>query len=86
MRFSKPHPYSLLRVIREIDIPDPQCGYVGDVVDDMLAARAAKKKLRMLAVGFLSGKKNGKAMKESLLKAGADIVIENPKDLLRIID
>ena len=37
MRFSKPHPYSLLRVIQEIGIPNPQCGYVGDVVDDMLA-------------------------------------------------
>jgi phosphoglycolate phosphatase-like HAD superfamily hydrolase len=86
MRFSKPHPYSLLRVIQEIDIPNPQCGYVGDVVDDMLAAQAAKKKLRMLAIGFLVGQKKGKAVKESLFRAGADLVIESPRDLLQLID
>ena len=86
MRFSKPHPYSLLRVIQEIGIPNPQCGYVGDVVDDMLAARAVKNKLQIVAIGFLSGKKKGKAVKESLFRAGADCVIESPRDLLRIID
>ena len=86
VKFSKPHPYSLLRVIREIGIPAPRCGYVGDVVDDILAAQAVKKKFPMLAIGFLSSKKQRKALKESLLKAGADLLIENPKDLLRLID
>ena len=86
MKFSKPHPYSLLRVIQEIGIPNPQCGYVGDVVDDMLAAQTAKKKLRMLAIGFLSGQKKGKAVKESLLRAGADLVIESPRDLLQFLE
>jgi HAD superfamily hydrolase (TIGR01548 family) len=86
MRFSKPHPYSLLRVIQEIGIPNPQCGYVGDVVDDMLAARAVKNKLQIVAIGFLSGHSKLKAFKESLFRAGADLVIENPKDLLRLID
>jgi len=86
MRFSKPHPYSLLRVIQDIGIPNPQCGYVGDVVDDMLAAQAVKRKLRMLGIGFLVGQKKGKAVKESLFRAGADLVVENPKDLLRLID
>jgi HAD superfamily hydrolase (TIGR01548 family) len=86
MRFSKPHPYSLLRVIQEIGISNPQCGYVGDAVDDMLAAQAAKNKLQIVAIGFLSGHSRPKAFKESLFKAGADFVIENPKDLLQLID
>jgi len=81
--FLKPHPYSLLRVIREVGIPRPKCGYVGDVVDDMLAVQAARKRLQMVAIGFLSGHFKRKAMKESLLRAGADFVIENPKDLLQ---
>ena len=81
---SKPHPYSLLRVIREIAIPHPQCGYVGDVVDDMLAARAVKKTLSMVAIGFLSGLSHRKAMKRSLLGAGADVVVEHPNELLRL--
>ena len=85
MNFSKPHPYSLLRVAQEIDIPNPRCGYVGDVVDDILAAQAAKKDLSILAIGFLGGRNKRKAMKESLLRVGADFVIESPKELLQLL-
>lgn len=81
----KPHPFSLLRVVQEIGITHPHCGYVGDVVDDILAAQAAKKELPMLAIGFLSGRSNLKAFKESLFKAGADFVIESPKELLLLL-
>jgi HAD superfamily hydrolase (TIGR01548 family) len=84
MQCSKPHPYSILRVVREIGIPNPRCGYVGDVVDDMVAARAAKGYLNMLAIGFLKGHRNRKAAKEPLIGAGADLVIESPKELLRL--
>jgi HAD superfamily phosphatase len=80
---SKPHPYSLLRVIREIGIAHPQCGYVGDVVDDMLAARALKKRLPMVAIGFPSGLGQRKTMKRLLFSAGADFVVEHPRELLR---
>ena len=81
----KPHPYSILRVIREIGISHPKCGYIGDVVDDMLAAKAAKNKLQIFAISFLSGRSNLKAFKESLFKAGADFVIESPKELLQLL-
>lgn len=83
--FSKPHPYSILRVVQEIGIPNPYCAYVGDVVDDMLAARAARKYLRILAIGFLSGHRNKKIDRESLIKAGVDLVVENPEQLLRFV-
>ena len=82
---SKPHPYSILRVVREIDIPNPCCGYVGDVVDDMVAARAAGRNLSMLAIGFVGGHPDRKAAKESLLRAGADLVIQNPEELLCLV-
>jgi phosphoglycolate phosphatase-like HAD superfamily hydrolase len=55
---------------------------VGDVVDDMLAAQAAKKDLNILAIGFLSDQQNRKPARESLIKAGADRVIKNPEELL----
>jgi phosphoglycolate phosphatase-like HAD superfamily hydrolase len=58
---------------------------LGDVVDDMRATQSAKKNLQMLAIGFISGRNKRKAMKESLLSAGADLVIENPIDLLQFI-
>lgn len=86
IELSKPHPYSILRTSQEIGLPQPQCGYVGDVVDDMLAAKAAKKELDIKAIGFLSSPANRKVMEKALIKAGADLIIENPKQLLQLID
>jgi HAD superfamily hydrolase (TIGR01548 family) len=83
---SKPHAYSILRVVQEIGISNPRCGYVGDVVDDMMAAKAAKKELDIKAIGFLSSPANRKVMEKALIKAGADLIIENPKQLLQLID
>ena len=83
--FSKPHPYSLLKAIREVGLSHPRCGYVGDVVDDMKAVQAAKKTFPILAIGFLIGCKRRREMADSLLAAGADCVIENPKDLLQFV-
>ena len=84
-KFSKPSAYSILRVVEEIGISNPRCGYVGDVVDDMEAAQAAKKNLSIIAVGFTRGHANRDTMKDSLIKAGADLVIENPKELLSLV-
>jgi phosphoglycolate phosphatase-like HAD superfamily hydrolase len=85
MNCSKPHPYPILKAVEEMDLSRPRCGYVGDMVDDMAAARAAKKHLEMVAVGFVSGRANRKIMKDSLKKAGADLVIENPKELIHLV-
>jgi phosphoglycolate phosphatase-like HAD superfamily hydrolase len=85
VRYTKPHPYSLMRVVKEIGILNPRCGYVGDVVDDMLAARAAEKKRDILAIGFLQGGRKDGALKDSLLKAGADLVVESPRALLQAL-
>jgi len=84
VKYSKPHPYSLLRVVDEIGVPHPRCGYVGDVVDDMLAARNARKDLDIFAIGFLRGRSKGKTKKDSLLSAGSDLVIQSPRELLRL--
>lgn len=78
----KPHPYSILRAVHEIGTRHPFCGYVGDVVDDILAAQAAKKDLNIIAIGFLSSHHNRKTSRDSLISAGVDQIIENPKELL----
>ncbi len=85
MECSKPHPYPILKAVEAMGIPHPQCGYVGDVVDDMEAARSAKKNLEMFAIGFIAGHRHRKVARESLLKAGADRVIENPKELVHLV-
>ena len=82
IKCSKPHPYSLLKTVQEIGLPHPTCGYVGDVVDDMLAAQAAKRYLPLLAIGIISDQRNRKTARNSLIQAGADSVIENPRELL----
>ncbi len=82
--FPKPHPYPLLRAIREIGLPYPRCAYVGDVVDDMLAARAAGKEIPVLAVGFVPGPKNN-AREKALVRAGADLLVRHPGELLRFV-
>ncbi|MDI6763898.1 MAG: HAD hydrolase-like protein [Thermodesulfobacteriota bacterium] len=83
-KLTKPHPYSLLKAIEEIGLLNPRCGYVGDVVDDMRAAQAAKKFFSMLAIGFLQSGKTEPVMMEALLRAGADCIIKNPKELLHL--
>jgi len=84
IRCSKPHPYPLLRAIQELGLPHPKCGYVGDVVDDMRAAHAARKKVPVLAIGFISDEKD-RDTEKALIQAGADRVIRHPKDLLRLV-
>jgi HAD superfamily hydrolase (TIGR01548 family) len=84
VKLSKPHSYSLLKVIDEIGLASPRCGYVGDVVDDMLAAKAARKKVPIVAIGFLSGHQR-RTLTTSLYKAGADLVIGNSKEFLQFI-
>jgi phosphoglycolate phosphatase-like HAD superfamily hydrolase len=58
---------------------------VGDVVDDIGAARAAKKDLSILVTGLTRSHANRKAMKDSMVEAGADLVIERPEELLSLI-
>lgn len=83
---TKPHPYPILRVAKETGTGRLRSAYIGDVVDDMHAARAAKKTLDVAAIGFLCGHANKKSAKEALSAAGADRVIEKPEDLLRLLD
>jgi hypothetical protein len=83
--YSKPHPYALLRAAEEIGSPSRRCAYIGDAVDDMKAARAAGKKIPMRAIGFVVGHVRRRAARKSLLRAGADMVIEDPKDLLKLV-
>jgi len=51
----------------------------------MLAARAAEEKLDILAIGFLHGGKKDETAKGSLLKAGADLIVESPRALLQAL-
>ena len=79
---SKPHPYPILRAIRHTGLRNPRSAYVGDVPDDMLAANAAKREFDVLAIGFVPGR-NLEAARRLMREAGADLVIRDPRYLLR---
>lgn len=83
VKLTKPHPYSLLRAVKEIGIQNPRCGYIGDTVDDMVAARSAQKYVPIAAIGFLPGRVHRREREKSLLEAGADLLINTPDELLR---
>jgi|YelNatPaOPRAMG01_1025707.scaffolds.fasta_scaffold92248_2 phosphoglycolate phosphatase-like HAD superfamily hydrolase len=85
LSLTKPHPYSILRVIKEIGLKNPKSGYIGDIVDDMVAANLAKKETEIIAIGFINRRKCRNVIKDSLINAGADMIIERPEDLLKLI-
>jgi phosphoglycolate phosphatase-like HAD superfamily hydrolase len=58
---------------------------VGDVVDDILAAHNAGRKNPVVPIGFVFRPGKDKSLTESLRKAGAHVVIQQPEDLLRLI-
>ena len=85
VRRTKPHPYPLLRVIREMGLTRPHSAYVGDVVDDIQAAHNAGRKNPVVPIGFVFRPGKDKSLIESLRNAGAHVVIQQPEDLLRLI-
>lgn len=84
-RLTKPHPYALLRVVEGSGLSRPRCAYVGDIVDDMKAARKAKPFLDIIAIGFLKGPQEDPAAKRALFQAGADLVVTGPKELFEAL-
>lgn len=85
VHLSKPHPFSILESIRKITPEKVRSAYVGDVVDDMLAANKAKKKVDILAIGCTGPGRNQSIRRKALIHAGADLVIQNPEELLHLV-
>ena len=72
----KPDPTSLRAMLENLNLKKDSVVYVGDTATDMLTAKRAG----VFAVGVLWGFRD----KEELTEAGADVVIEQPEDLLGI--
>jgi phosphoglycolate phosphatase-like HAD superfamily hydrolase len=70
----KPHPEPIEHAVRMLDLHPSQCAMVGDTPPDMRSAKAAG----AYAVGVLCGF----GEREELLRAGADLVLENTSDVV----
>ncbi len=74
----KPDPTSALAIAEKLKIPTSEFLYLGDTNVDMATARNAG----MTAVGCTWGFRT----REELAQAGADLIIDHPKDLIEILN
>lgn len=80
---SKPHPFALLECARKIG--GARFAYVGDTPDDIRAANAAKGERHFVSIGCLAVADDKDKMRHVFERAGADMIIEHPDELLAFI-
>jgi len=80
---SKPDPFLLDLIPRLIGDQFQGCYYLGDMPDDMLAAASSKTGYR--GVGVLLSSPDREGLREGLLQAGADFIIDDYSALTGII-
>lgn len=80
----KPNPYMLDQIPKMIERSFDECYYLGDMPDDMQAARASQNGYR--GVGVILGATEPENLRRELLQAGADFVVTNPGELLDLLD
>ena len=73
----KPDPEGVFRLLERMQISGEECLYAGDSEVDILTGKNAK----VRTVGVTWGFRN----RETLLKAGAETVIDKPEELLRFV-
>ena len=76
---TKPHPQPLLEAARRLGVRPQECIYVGDDPRDMHAGRAAAMGALAAAWGYLG-------LDSPIHEWGADFVLAEPSDLLRLLD
>jgi phosphoglycolate phosphatase-like HAD superfamily hydrolase len=79
---SKPHPYMLDAIVNNQKNPTEEYFYVGDMPDDMVAAKKSQAKYK--GVGFLLSAPDKESLKKELLRAGADYIIEDIQQLISL--
>lgn len=73
----KPHPKAAFDIADSFDIACEEIYFIGDTKVDMQTAKNAQ----MIAVGVLWGFRD----EEELRQSGADFIVENPLDILKVV-
>ncbi len=76
---SKPHPFMLDAIASRLKNPAEQYFYIGDMPDDMVAAKKSQANYR--GIGFILAAPDKQSLKKELLHAGADTIIEDIEQL-----
>ena len=82
----KPHPFTLLQVARQIVAPSARCAYIGDTLDDVRAAKAAKAEMDFVSIACLAPAEDKESMRREFERVGADAIIDHPDELLGLIE
>jgi phosphoglycolate phosphatase-like HAD superfamily hydrolase len=80
---SKPHPFMLDAIAEGLKDKFIGCYYVGDMPDDMLAA--ANSRFGFKSIGVVVAAPNKSALEKKLKRAGADFLVKNFDELIKII-
>jgi phosphoglycolate phosphatase-like HAD superfamily hydrolase len=81
---SKPDPFMLDAIAAAQENPITEYFYIGDMPDDMVAAKRSKAGYR--GVGLLLSAPDKTSLKKELLRAGADDIIKDFKQLISSIE
>jgi len=77
---SKPHPFMLDAAVEHSSEKIRDLFYIGDMPDDMLAATNSTYDFK--GIGILHSSSHKKTLKKGLVKAGADVIIQDAGELL----
>jgi HAD superfamily hydrolase (TIGR01548 family) len=81
---SKPHPYMLDAIAAQIGSPAAAYYYIGDMPDDMEAARRSSTGYK--GIGMFVSAPDKARLKDDLTRAGADSVVENFSQLKSLLE
>lgn len=82
---AKPHPYSLVRAARQIVHGGARCAYIGDTLDDIRAANAAKAEMDFVSIACLAPAEDKQLMRAEFERIGTDVLVDHPDELLKLI-
>jgi len=81
---SKPNPFMLDAIKTAQNNSVSKCYYVGDMPDDMMAA--SRSKAGFISVGILKSSADKESLRRDLERAGADYIIEDFDELIKIVE
>ncbi len=85
VHLGKPHPFSLLQAAHRILPANARCAYIGDTLDDVRAANAAKSDMDFVSIACLAPAEDKETMRYEFEQVGADVIVDHPDELKDLI-
>jgi len=83
-KYKKPHPYGLVKLAKRLGTRLRYL-YVGDLPDDVLAVKRARRKIKISSCGYLAAANQPAAMRRQLRRVGVNFICFGVNDLRRVI-